>query len=299
MVLPLPGYFSRNIMALCAQYSNLIKLIESVLLIYTVCLWMRSISSFKNKVGSAMKKWPKAKDQPEPVSDAVRTEPTLSLGSYQWAEQAGDVSIPCSLKFTCVTQAIRKTLGELKLCLTYYNLCLWKALQKGIIESRRSAVKICPSTVPDALLITPQRHEEATGRLWISPLWRWLEADATWTWAGRKRGRLLLLALLLAASEQGIRGQQLLALTCPCEVSALFRDDCRGHYEDTRENMGRVALLGVKSFQNIYRDLPIQLTSLLSLIHWKQCCQQLGEVVHAVKTRHVYVSVVCKSTFET
>ena len=47
-----------------------------------------------------MKKWPKAKDQPEPVSDAVRTEPTLSLGSYQWAEQAGDVSIPCSLKFT-------------------------------------------------------------------------------------------------------------------------------------------------------------------------------------------------------
>ena len=106
VVLPLPGYFSRNIMALCAQYSNLIKLIESVLLIYTVCLWMRSISSFKNKVGSAMKKWPKAKDQPEPVSDAVRTEPTLSLGSYQWAEQAGDVSIPCSLKFTCVKMII-------------------------------------------------------------------------------------------------------------------------------------------------------------------------------------------------
>lgn len=64
-----------------------------------------------------MKKWPKAKDQPEPVSDAVRMEPTLSLESYQWAEQAGDVSIAYFLKFTCVTRAIRKMLGELKLCL--------------------------------------------------------------------------------------------------------------------------------------------------------------------------------------
>lgn len=202
VVLPLPGYFSRNIMAVCAQYSNLIKRIEWVLLIHTVCLWLRSISSFKNKVGSAMKKWPKAKDQPEPVSDAVRTEPTLSLESYQWAEQAGDVSIACFLKFTCVTRAIRTMLGELKLCLAYCNLCLWKALQKGIIESR-SAVKISHSTIPDALLITLQRHEEATGRLWTSQ-WRWLEADATRTWAGGKRGR----ALILAASEQGIRGQQ-------------------------------------------------------------------------------------------
>ena len=71
-----------------------------------------------------MKKWPTAKDQPELVSNAIRTEPTLSLESYQWAEKAGDVSIPRSLKFTCVTLAIRKMLGELKLCLIYCSSCL-------------------------------------------------------------------------------------------------------------------------------------------------------------------------------
>lgn len=236
-MLPLPGYFSRNIMALCAQYSNLIKLVEWVLLIHTVCLWMRSISSFKNKVRSAMKKWPKAKDQSELVSNAIRTEPALSLESYQWAEQAGDVSIPRSLKFTCVTRAIRKTLGELKLCLTYCSSRLWKALQKRIIESRRLAVKICHSTVPDALLITLQRLEEATGRLWISQ-WQWLEADAIWTWAGRKRGRVCFWPCCWLHLNRGSGVNNLRALTSPCEVKALFRDDCRGRYEDTEGKYG-------------------------------------------------------------
>lgn len=68
-----------------------------------------------------------------------------------------------SLKFICVTLAIRKTLEELKLGLTYYNLNFSeKPYRKRFIKSRRLAVKMCHSTAPAALLIIAQRHEGAT-----------------------------------------------------------------------------------------------------------------------------------------
>lgn len=54
--------------------------------------------------------------------------------------------------------AIRETLGEPKRCLTYYNLSSSeKPWRQRFIKSMRSAVKMCHSTVPAALLTTTQR----------------------------------------------------------------------------------------------------------------------------------------------
>lgn len=147
------------------------------------------------------------RDQLEPVSDAVRrNQPSaLRVLSVSWAGW-GCVNCPVYLKFTCVTRAIRKMLGELKLCLTYYNLCLWKAPTE---RDHRIKIRLSRSVTPPSWcpINYCREHEEATGRLWTSQ-WRWLEADATWTWALEERGR----ALILAASNRGSGGQQPLSI---------------------------------------------------------------------------------------
>ena len=54
-------------------------------------------------------------------SQLVRVEVTLSLEPHHELSRT-QMSTASSMKFTCVTMAIRKTLGEPKVCLTYSHL---------------------------------------------------------------------------------------------------------------------------------------------------------------------------------
>lgn len=103
------------------------------------------------------------------------------------------VSTVGSLKFTCVTLAIRKTFRESKLCLTYYNLSpAEKPCRQRFIKSTKSAVKMCHSTVPAGLWITAQRHEDTTSQTLSSHQWLWLGTEVAWACTGSERQGLLL-----------------------------------------------------------------------------------------------------------
>lgn len=135
------------------------------------------------------------------------------------AEQAGDVSTAGSLKFSCVTLAIRQTLGELKQCLTYYNLSSSeKPYRKRFMKSRRLAVKMCHSTVPAALLIIAQRHEDATRQTLNFPSVIVVGGRCRQRACAGRKGQGLLLALYLS---QGAK-VDLHVLTSSNEVNSLF-----------------------------------------------------------------------------
>lgn len=95
------------------------------------------------------KKKAKANDQPGLASVAVRMKLTLCLGPHPWADEDG-VSSAGSLTFTAVAPAIRKTLREPELCLTYSNASSSEqALQ---MEIRKINGISCQDVTPLSLL---------------------------------------------------------------------------------------------------------------------------------------------------
>lgn len=112
-----------------------------------------------------------------------------------------------SLKFTSVTLAIRKTLGKMKLCLTYYNLSSSEEpYRKRFMKSMRSPVKTCHCAVPAGLLITVQRHENATGQTAFSSR-TVFGGRCDLSLHRRGEGQGLLLAPLPTVPEPGSRGR--------------------------------------------------------------------------------------------